>query len=69
MPSVQTLLVVLVGINIAPALFGEQRELFIADFTIAICVHIPVKFLHVLKADLEPEEVNGLGELIDRDRL
>ena len=56
-------------INVPPALLVEQSKLVIPDLAIAVRVHVPVQLLDVSEADLEPEEINGLRELIDGDRL
>ena len=48
----QTVLVFLVWVNAPPPLLRQQRELFVADLSRPIRVHVAIQLLNVLEADL-----------------
>ena len=63
----QALLIPHVWVVLLPFLLGKQREFVVANIARTIFIHIPVQFLHIIEANLESEEVNSLGKLIDRN--
>ena len=64
-----SVLILLIRVNVPPALLRQESEFLIADVTATIFVHIPEKLLDVVERDLQAEEVDSLSELINRDRL
>ena len=60
---------VAVWVKVAPAFFKQHGELVVADVARATLVEILKQLFDVFKGELQAHVLNGLGKLVERNRL